>query len=258
MNKKLSNVIKIFLILIILLVIATPLLTSINIFNELNKIFENKLIYILSITIPFLILFIIELTIILKEQKRKQLANMMNLKLEELNKVKDNKELSNTIENTIKSQIKEIDAAKKDYKKINELERTIQIPLSEIQLGLNTLNEKNKTNNQNEEDSELDNTLILFDNKDIKEEIQEELSLKKEKTEKDNISTKDVENIKENKELSTTPVENSKENQDLSTETVDKKEKNVEKMVETVEKEESKDNISTDTVDNKKEEKIQE
>lgn len=255
MNKKLTNIIKIFLILIILLVIATPLLTSINIFNELNKVFENKLIYILSITIPFLILFIIELTIILKEQKRKQLANMMNLKLEELNKVKDNKELSNTIENTIKSQIKEIDAAKKDYKKINELERTIQIPLSEIQIGLNTLNEKNKTNNQNEEDSELDNTLILFDNKDIKEEIQEELSLKKEKTEKDNISTKDVENIKE---LSTTPVENSKENQDLSTETVDKKEKNVEKSQEIVENEESKDNISTSTVDNKEEKKIQE
>ena len=46
MNKKLSNVIKIFLILIILLVIATPLLTSISIFNELNKVFENKLIYI--------------------------------------------------------------------------------------------------------------------------------------------------------------------------------------------------------------------
>ena len=102
----------------------------------------------------------------------------MNLKLEELNKVKDNKELSNTIENTIKSQIKEIDAAKKDYKKINELESTIQIPLSEIQLGLNTLNKNNKTNKQNEEDSELDNTLILFDNKDIKEEIQEELSFK--------------------------------------------------------------------------------
>lgn len=207
MNKKLTNIIKIFLILIILLVIATPLLTSINIFNELNKVFENKLIYILSITIPFLILFIIELTIILKEQKRKQLANMMNLKLEELNKVKDNKELSNTIENTIKSQIKEIDAAKKDYKKINELERTIQIPLSEIQIGLNTLNEKNeknKTNNQNEEDSKLDNTLILFDNKDIKEEIQEELTLKKEKV-KNNISTKDVENSKESKELSTPP-----------------------------------------------------
>ena len=110
MNKKLSNVIKIFLILIILLVIATPLLSNISIFNELNKVFKNKLIYILCITIPFLILFIIELTIILKEQKRKQLANMMNLKLEELNKVKDNKELSNTIENTIKSQIKEIDA----------------------------------------------------------------------------------------------------------------------------------------------------
>lgn len=255
MNKKITNIIKIFLILIILLVIATPLLTSINIFNELNKVFENKLIYILSITIPFLILFIIELTIILKEQKRKQLANMMNLKLEELNKVKDNKELSNTIENTIKSQIKEIDAAKKDYKKINELERTIQIPLSEIQLGLNTLNEKNKTNNQNEEDSELDNTLILFDNKDIKEEIQEELSLKKEKTEKDNISTKDVE---KSKELSTPPVDNFKENQDLSTKTVDKKEKNVEKSSEIVQKEESKDNNSTDTVDNKKEEKIQE
>lgn len=257
MNKKLTNIIKIFLILIILLVIATPLLSSISIFNELNKVFENKLIYILCITIPFLILFIIELTIILKEQKRKQLANMMNLKLEELNKVKDNKELSNTIENTIKSQIKEIDAAKKDYKKINELERTIQIPLSEIQLGLNTLNEKNKTNNQNEEDGELDNTLILFDNKDIKEEIQEELSLKKEKV-KNNIFTKDVENNEENKGLSTAPVENSKENQDLSTKVVDKKEKNVEKSSEIVENEESKDNNSTDTVNNKKEEKIQE
>ena len=257
MNKKLTNIIKIFLILIILLVIATPLLSSINIFNELNKIFENKIIYILCITIPFLILFIIELTIILKEQKRKQLANMMNLKLEELNKVKDNKELSNTIENTIKSQIKEIDAAKKDYKKINELERTIQIPLSEIQIGLNTLNKNNKTNKQNEEDSELDNTLILFDNKDIKEEIQEELTLKKEK-EKNNISTKDVENNEENKELSTVPVENSKENQDLSTESVDKKEENVEKSSETVEKEENKDNKSTDTIDNKEEEKIQE
>ncbi len=243
MNKKLSNVIKIFLILIILLVIATPLLTSISIFNELNKVFENKLIYILCITIPFLILFIIELTIILKEQKRKQLANMMNLKLEELNKVKDNKELSNTIENTIKSQIREIDAAKKDYKKINELERTIQIPLSEIQIGLNTLNKNNKTNKQNEEDSELDNTLILFDNKDIKEEIQEELTLKKEK-EKNNISTKDVENSKESKELSTPPV--------------DKKEKNIEKSSEIVQKEESKKNISTSTVDNKEEKKIQE
>lgn len=257
MNKKITNIIKIFLILIILLVIATPLLTSINIFNELNKVFENKLIYILSITIPFLILFIIEFTIILKEQKRKQLANMMNLKLEELNKVKDNKELSNTIENTIKSQIKEIDAAKKDYKKINELERTIQIPLSEIRIGLNTLNKNNKTNKQNEEDSELDNTLILFDNKDIKEEIQEELTLKKEK-EKNNISTKDVENSKESKELSTLPVDNFKKDSDLSTPPVDKKEKNVKKSSEIVENEESKDNNSTDTVDNKEEKKIQE
>ena len=257
MNKKLTNIIKIFLILIILLVIATPLLSNISIFNELNKVFKNKLIYILCITIPFLILFIIELTIILKEQKRKQLANMMNLKLEELNKVKDNKELSNAIENTIKSQIKEIDAAKKDYKKINELERTIQIPLSEIQIGLNTLNKNNKTNKQNEEDSELDNTLILFDNKDIKEEIQEELTLKKEKTKNDNISTKDSENSKESKELSTLPVDNFKKDSDLSTPPVDKKEKNVEKSSEIVENEESKNNISTSTVDNKEEKKIQ-
>ena len=59
MNKKLTNIIKIFLILIILLVIATPLLSNISIFNELNKLFKNKLIYILCITIPFLILFIL-------------------------------------------------------------------------------------------------------------------------------------------------------------------------------------------------------
>ena len=46
MNKKITNIIKIFLILIILLVIATPLLSNFSIFNELNKVFENKIIYI--------------------------------------------------------------------------------------------------------------------------------------------------------------------------------------------------------------------
>ena len=239
MNKKISNIIKIFLILIILLVIITPLLTNINIFNEINKIFANKLVYILCLTIPFIILFIIELTIILKEQKRKQLTNIMNLKLEELNKVKDNKELSTTIENTIKSQIKELDAAKKDYKKINELERTIQIPLSEIQQGLNALNEMNKTTNK-EEDSDLDNTVILFDNKDIKEEIQEELNIKKEKQD------------------STIPVNEISSNDNLSTISVDKEQKDKEKSTTPVEKEKSNEELSTEPVDNNKKEKIQE
>lgn len=174
MSKRMLNVIKVILILMIVLIVITPLLSDILVFSKINAILSNKEIYFIILFV--LVLIFIEVFTIKKEKKRKKMENMMNLKLDELLQVGDNKDLSIAIENSIKDKLNEIRDAKNDYKKIDELERTINIPLEEIQKGLNVLN---KSGDKELVDEELDKTVVLFDNKDIKEEIQEELKIRK-------------------------------------------------------------------------------
>lgn len=175
MSKKMLNIVRVILVLMIVLVVITPLLSDMVVFSKINTILSNKEIYFVIILL--LILTVIEVITIKKEKKRKKMENMMNLKLDEFLQVKDNKELSVAIENSIKDKLNEIRDAKNDYKKIDELEKTINIPLEEIQKGLNVLGKKE----EEVVDEELDKTVILFDNKDIKEEIQEELKIRKTK-----------------------------------------------------------------------------
>lgn len=174
MSKCLFNIIRGVLIFIILFVIST-LCFDLGLFSEF---FSNKIVFMLFLVIPFLILLSLEIFSILRGEKLKKLSMVMDNQLDIFNKIGDNSELGIATKNSIESQINLINNYKNDYKKINELEKTMQISLGEIEEGLRRLNEKNSL--KDSDDDSFDDTMVLFDNKDIKEEIKEELEIKKE------------------------------------------------------------------------------
>lgn len=180
MSKCLFNIIRGVLIFIILFVIST-LCFDLGLFSEF---FSNKIVFILFLVIPFLILLSLEIFSILRGEKLKKLSMVMDNQLDIFNKIGDNSELGIATKNSIESQINLINNYKNDYKKINELEKTMQISLGEIEEGLRRLNEKNSL--KDSDDDSFDDTMVLFDNKDIKEEIKEELEIKKENISKKN------------------------------------------------------------------------
>lgn len=180
MSKCLFNIIRGVLIFIILFVIST-LCFDLGLFSEF---FSNKIVFILFLVIPFLILLSLEIFSILRGEKLKKLSMVMDNQLDIFNKIGDNSELGIATKNSIESQINLINNYKNDYKKINELEKTMQISLGEIEEGLRRLNEKNSL--KDSDDDSFDDTMVLFDNKDIKDEIREELEIKKENISKKN------------------------------------------------------------------------
>lgn len=155
----------------------------------ISNVIRNKLSFVLCLLVPTTILLILELIGISKERKRKSIEEQMREKIDKLNKIKikeKDKELKSAIEENIKSHLEEISSAKRDFEKIDLLEETIQIPLEEIQNQINILEKKlgneNKKTTKKEED--LDKTIIISNSQDIKEEIKEELEIKKTKKSK--------------------------------------------------------------------------
>lgn len=177
MSKKFLNILRFILIFIIVFVIVIPLFGDISLFS-------NKIVNISIIGISFVLWILLEVYSILKEEKVRKLTRLMNERLDILNKVSDDSELSIVTENAIKDKINLINDCKNDYRKINELEKTMQISLGEIEEGLRRLNEKNSL--KDSDDDSFDDTMVLFDNKDIKDEIREELEIKKENISKKN------------------------------------------------------------------------
>lgn len=175
MSKKFLNILRFILIFIIVFVIVFPLFGDISLFS-------NKIVNISIIGVSFVLWIFLEVYSILKEEKVKKLTRIMNERLDILSKVSDDSELSIVTKNAIKDKINLINDCKNDYRKINELEKTMQISLEEIEQGLRLLDEKNS--DKKDDDDISDDTMVLFDSKDIKEEIKEELEIKKEVIEK--------------------------------------------------------------------------
>ena len=180
MKAKIINYIELILVIVIFLIClisALPNSNNIIFLNNINYLI-NKIGIIICVLIPFLIITILELIKISKEIKRREYEYQMNKELLKLNDISTDKKITSKIEETIKKELEEIKEAKGDFKKIDSLEQTIQIPLSEIQEQIEKLtNKKNKKSTK-----ELtDDTVVLFDSKEIQKEI-----------EKDKKSTKNV------------------------------------------------------------------
>ncbi len=170
-------------------------------FSAISKVIRDKVGFVICILIPFSILFVLELISVTKEVKRKEFEVTMQTQLEELKNINSNSELSKAIEDVISEQLLEIKKARRDFKKIDELERTIQVPLEEIQKQIAYLNSK-LTKEPQEDNKDLDQTVVLPTSDDIRLEIEKELERKK--------STTTVDKKKKKAKKSTTSVEKKK------------------------------------------------
>jgi len=143
----------------------------------ISKIIVTKVGFAITILIPFITLIILELLNISKETKQKD----------------QNEEQKILLNNNINEKELEKEINKQTKTKKN-IEQTIQIPIIEIQNEIKKIEKNN-----------LEDTLVLFNSNDLKEEIKKQLSTKTVDNQK-NKDKKSVENKKTN-EKSTESVE---------------------------------------------------
>ena len=152
------------------------------IISFISKIVRNTIGLIFLVFIPIGILLILEIINILKEFKRKELERLVKQQLEEIRKIDKDKKHIMELERTMCVQLEQINNAKRDFKKINELEHTVRIPLEDIIKKIEFF--KNVDNNDKNNDLLLEETMVLFNNDDIRKEISKELKLKNKNSKK--------------------------------------------------------------------------
>ena len=145
-----------------------------------SKIVKNEIGFMLFVFIPFVILVILEFVNIVKEIKRRKLEKKVKEQLEELKKIDRSNKETLELEKTMCVQLEQIKYAKRDFKKMNELERTVRIPLEDIIKKIEFF--KNIENKEKNEELLFDKTVVLFNNDDIRKEINKEIKLKNKKT----------------------------------------------------------------------------
>ena len=145
----------------------------------IDRIINNDVGFIFVILIPGIVLLVLEIINLVKETKRRKMERIVRNQLRDIKKIDNSSKEKIEIEKTISIQLEEIKNAKRDFKKMKELDWTVKISLEDIARKIECL----KGNGKNT-DNYLEDTDVLFNANDIKEEIIKELKIKKKRNRK--------------------------------------------------------------------------